>query len=533
MQLEEINEKLESIVQMLEQIDLEKTQGKTSEEIRKIVDDPINTTNAFIHDAVREELFSLEHLEKLVSIYSEARSKLATIDLEKSGEDIQYVIEQIEKKAEEFEGKKSAYETASKEYDPQKSLELEEQEKKSLEDELDNDTSNAEGMELLSKRCKKQIKQFQEAYEKYLEAMEKANSLDENIPEPEDEYKKEIDEIDKEIRNLPPNTLTDAQKDGLENDIRNAEQELKILEDKGIVGERPDPLLDKSQESDWNKRDSLKREIEKNKAKLNSNTSDYKKLNELKDKKAQKLKEWRSAYKQKHNVICKSQKTIMNKSIKAIRKDLGRKNKYSDKFVDYMEEILNDAETNENYAKFNDAIGGLENLKQSIAEKKGQVKQKQKDVNNLRLGIEQSNAKQESATTNNTIEGNVTIQNPPAAKDSSVAIKQLTYLKRRKMAYDKMKAATGKRGFRPILWLKSLSIKQIEAWEQGVFIEKQQPTEEQIVEAKKHVESRRDAFAKSLLYSVVQQPGNNITEADKQRAYKATIQMGEHSDNEK
>ena len=73
MKLEDINKKLELIVQMLGQIDLEKTQGKTSEEIKKIADDPINTTNDFIHRAVEEELFSIEHLEKLVLIYSEAK----------------------------------------------------------------------------------------------------------------------------------------------------------------------------------------------------------------------------------------------------------------------------------------------------------------------------------------------------------------------------------------------------------------------------------------------------------------------------
>ena len=167
-----------------------------------------------------------------------------------------------------------------------------------------------------------------------------------------------------------------------------------------------------------------------------------------------------------------------------------------------MGEQLEQAEKSGEYEKVSNTLTGIEKLKKGISEKGKVLEQKQKNIDRLQLGIEQDKQKKEQET-----RSTVTATRTESASQKitrtdtspqSLAVKKLTYWERKKITYEKMKEAGGKKGFRPILWLKSLSNKQIEAWEQGyVTVPKVKPTEEQIAEAKKDVESRRDAFARS------------------------------------
>lgn len=529
MNLDEINGQLKQIEQMLGEIELENVNGESPEEIRKMADNPIEHTNQFIQQALTEGFLEAEHLEVLASIYTKTQTRLSEINLENAGKDEKYVITKISEKADEFESKRKAYEEATAEYDPQKTLDKEEEERAKLQEEVDNDLAIVEGIEILNNRCKKHIETFQEAYAIYVEAMEKSGLSDKDIKDEEiaDEYKKEIDQIDQEIANLPPNDITDARREGLQNDIKNYENELEILENNGITGERPNPLLQKSDENKWNKRDDLLKNIKAAKMELDSPAKDTKEWERLKNRRKQVLSNGKIDYRQKQSVICKSQKSTMNKAINSMRGDLNKKNKYSEKFVAYMGEQLNEAENNGEYDKVSNAITEVGKRIEDVVEKQEKVAQKQKNIDRLQLGIEQNKPKKEQETRSTvTATRTESVSQKSTRTDTSTQsteIKKLTYWEKQKATYEKMKSAEGKKRFSPILWFKSLSPKYIEAWEKGYIVApKVQPTEEQIAEAKKDVESRRDAFARSLLYNVAQQSGPNISisEEAKEKAYK-------------
>jgi len=534
MNLDEINNQLEEIKQMLDGIDLTNVKGKSSKEIREMADNPIQSTDSLIQHVVTKGILEEAHLEKLVSIYTKTKSRLSEINLEKVGKDKKYVIHQIDEKAKEFESKKKAYEEAKAGYDPQKNLDREEAEKQKLQEELDNDLEIVKGIELLNSRCPKHIETFQDAYKIYVEAMWKSKLSDKEIADEEiaDEYKKEIKQIDQDIANLTPNDISDARRNSLQNDIKNYKKELAALENSGIKGERPNPLPNKSDENKWNTRDSLLKKINEAENELNSpvkNINEWKRLNSRRE---QVLRDGKKDYRQKQSAICESQKSTMNKAINLMRKDLNKKNKYSEKFVAYMGEQLEQAENNGEYEKVSNTLTGIEKLKKGNIEKGKVLEQKQKNIDRLQLGIEQDKQKKEQETrstvTATRTESESAKRTRTDTSTQSLAVKKLTYWERKKITYEKMKEAGGKKGFRPILWLKSLSNKQIEAWEQGyVTVPKVQPTEKQISEAKKDVESRRDAFARSLLYNVVQQSGPDISisEEAKENAYKAAQEI--------
>ena len=533
MSLDEINNQLEEIKQMLDQIELENVNGKSTEEIRKMADTPIEHTNQFIKQALTEEFLEAGHLQKLASIYTKTKTRLSEISLENAGEDKKYVITEISKKADEFESKKKAYEEAKAEYDPQKNLDREEEEKQKLQEEIKNDSAIVEGIELLSNRCKKHVETFQDAYAIYREAMSKSKLSDKDIADEEiaEEYKKEIEQIDQDIANLPPNELSDYNKINLPKELKAARDELEELKENGFEGERPNPLPDKSLQYKWDRRDHLEKKIREIESQL-APTSKPKELERLKNIRKQVLRKGKINYRQKQSAICESQKSTMNKAINLMRKDLNKKNKYSEKFVAYMGEQLNKAENNGEYEKVSNAITGVGKRREDVDQKEEKVAQKQKKIDRLQLGIEQNKPKkeQETRSTPETTRTESASQKSTRTDTSpqSLAVKKLTYWERKKITYEKMKEAGGKKGFRPILWLKSLSNKQIEAWEQGyVTVPKVKPTEEQIAEAKKDVESRRDAFARSLLYNVVQQSGPDISisEEAKENAYKAAQEV--------
>lgn len=227
----------------------------------------------------------------------------------------------------------------------------------------------------------------------------------------------------------------------------------------------------------------------------------------------------------------------MNKAINLMRKDLNKKNKYSEKFVAYMGEQLEQAENNGKYEKVSNAITGVGKRIEDVVQKQEKVAQKQKNIDRLQLGIEQNKPKKEQETRSTP----ATTRTESASQKStrtdtstqSTEIKKLTYWEKRKATYEKMKVAVGKKRFSPILWFKSLRPKYIEVWEKGyVTVPKVQPTEEQIAEAKKDVELRRDAFARSLLYNVVQQSGPDISinEEAMENAYKAAQEVEDGMD---
>lgn len=121
--------------------------------------------------------------------------------------------------------------------------------------------------------------------------MWKSKLSDKDIADEEiaEEYKKEIEQIDQDIANLTPNDIPDARRQGLINDINNYGEKLRALEKSGIEGERPNPLPNASDESKWNRRDYLLKEIKAAKMELNSPAKDTKEWERLKNRRKQVL----------------------------------------------------------------------------------------------------------------------------------------------------------------------------------------------------------------------------------------------------
>ena len=533
MSIEEINERLERIEQMLDDIKFS-DKKRINNEVKQMADNPINATDELISRAIEKQTLEASHLERLTKIYVAARERLGKISFEKGTKNIkakQYVVDEITKKATMLERQQEKYKKSKDTYDEQKVLEQEQKERDILTEALERDVAIADGLELLKRNCEKHIESFKRAYKLYTEAMEAVRLSDDDIPEPEGNFANEIEEIEEKIKDEKDNLLTDANYNRL-----NAERAIiKELEAEGLSEENePD---DPDQKRKWEKLKIAKKTMRDEQDKWELDQAARRNIKTLKETKSLTVAKWKESYRQKHFTIAESQIAPMNRAIEVMKKNLEKKGIKSP----YVEGIFDDAIKNREYTAFNDLLGeSQQDLESRIEANKTKIEGKTQRINEIQLGIEKKDSTQTTtnATNQNDELKKARVEKKPKGTiqidhsrdlSKSLEVRKLRRWEKHQRAYAEMKNEKGKKRFCPILWFKSLTNGTIEAWENKYVTPKQEePDKQQVAEAKKAASSRREAFAKTLLYEVIQQSGDNIevTEDMYTKAYNAARNTG-------